>query len=70
MYMNKTYKLHNSFSALLSHMVPKNLANNDPGNVLLPDGTKPLPEPVSINQSSVRSWAIPMIAISQGNDLN
>ena len=53
MYMNKTYKLHNSFSALLSHMVPKNLANNDPGNVLLPDGTKPLPEPVSINQSFV-----------------
>ena len=51
-------------------MVPKNLVNNDPGNVLLPDGTKSLPEPVSINQSSVRSWAIHMIAISQGNDLN
>ena len=45
-------------------MVTGNWVNIGSGNGLLPDGTKPLPEPTLID-NSVRSSDIPLRAISQ-----
>ena len=52
---------------LWHHISSYNLANIGPGNGLLPDGTKPLPELILAN--NLRSWAIQLMATGNAHDI-
>ena len=49
------------------HISSYNLANIGPGNGLLPNGTKPLPELILAN--NLRSWAIQLMATGNAHDI-